>query len=357
MLIDRNGIYHYKFQIDGKLYRGSTKQTGIKKATTFEQVLIGKIKSGEEQLVKDKSPYLETYLATFSSYIAKNNKMAAKTKEYYQAGIEFLKKQPIAKIRLHMIRPTDIETIQFPKEYAGSTINRVLRTLRRVLNVAAENDVIAKCPKVKLVREHQRQKTISPDLADTIMGDISASGKLAMTIMLDCGLRPSEIVALKVEDHIDLHRNKIIIASGKTERAARLVTMSSRVRDAILDHLKGRTKGWLLPSNRRAGKPIQRQTLTQAFAEVRRAQGLPKGTVLYLARHTYATYIMEDSGNVFAAKEAMGHTSTSTLARYQHPMVAGLADGINTRNAARELEKVTKKSHLQNAPGVTQASS
>ena len=47
MLIDRNVIYHYKFQIDGRLYRGSTKLRGTKKAEQFEKGMIGAIQSGE----------------------------------------------------------------------------------------------------------------------------------------------------------------------------------------------------------------------------------------------------------------------------------------------------------------------
>lgn len=57
-------------------------------------------------------------------------------------------------------------------------------------------------------------------------------------------------------------------------------------------------------------QPLQRRALTQSFGEVRRAGKLPKGTVLYLARHTYATDIMQETGNIFVTKEIMGHSST-----------------------------------------------
>jgi len=130
--------------------------------------------------------------------------------------------------------------------------------------------------------------------------------------------------------------------------------MSNRVRDALVEHLKGRTVGWLLPSNRIEGQPLQRQSLTQAFAAVRRARKLPKGTTLYLARHTYATDIMQETGNIFVTKEIMGHSSTATLGRYQHPALAGMADAINARNV-RNAErnntgKATKKSQSPVAP-------
>lgn len=94
-------------------------------------------------------------------------------------------------------------------------------------------------------------------------------------------------------------------------------------------------------------QPLQRRALTQSFGEVRRAGKLPKGTVLYLARHTYATDIMQETGNIFVTKEIMGHSSTATLGRYQHPALAGMADAINARNvrnAAKGNTRNTEKS-------------
>src|ERR1035437_7104725 len=122
MIFKRGNLWHYKLQVDGRLYRGSTKQTGKKKAEQYEQVLIGRIKDGDTIQVKDKSPFLREYLDTFAEYTLARNGMADKTKEYYKAGIDFLRTQPIADVRIHMIRTSDIETISFPKDYSGSTI-------------------------------------------------------------------------------------------------------------------------------------------------------------------------------------------------------------------------------------------
>ena len=216
MIIKRGNIWHYKLQVDGKLYRGSTKQTGKKRAEQFEQVLLGRIKDGDEIQIKDKSPFLRDYLDTFSEYVRDRNGMANKTKEYYQAGVNFLREQSIADLRIHMIRKSDVETMQFPKDYAGSTINRVLRTLRRSLNSAVELDLITKCPKIKLVEEHQRKQTISGEMEETIMEDIAPTAKLAFTIMLDCGLRPAEIVALRIE-HLDFKRMTILVEKGDSQ--------------------------------------------------------------------------------------------------------------------------------------------
>lgn len=105
------------------------------------------MRNGETIQIKDKSPFLRDYLDTFRHYILSHNSITPKTKEYYVAGIAFLASQPISDLRIHLIRTSDVETIQFPKTYSGSTINRVLRTLHRALNAAMDADLIARPPK------------------------------------------------------------------------------------------------------------------------------------------------------------------------------------------------------------------
>jgi hypothetical protein len=122
----------------------------------------------EEIRVRDKSPFLRDYPDPFSEYVRDRNGIANKTKESYQAGIDFLREQSIADLRIHMIRKSDVETVQFPKAYAGSTVNRALRTLRRALNLAVELELMSKCPKFKLVEEYQRKQTISGEMEETI---------------------------------------------------------------------------------------------------------------------------------------------------------------------------------------------
>lgn len=70
-------------------------------------------------------------------------------------------------------------------------------------------------------------------------------------------------------------------------------------------------------------------------------------TTLYLARHTFATDIMTETGNIFVTKEIMGHASTATLTKCQHPVLAEMADAIIARNVRNAEESDHEKVRIK----------
>ena len=62
--------------------------------------------------------------------------------------------------------------------------------------------------------------------------------------------------------------------------------------------------------------------------------------MLYSGRHTFATDLLDATGNIKLVSETLGHASVATTERYVHPSKRGLADiiNINQRNATRARE-------------------
>jgi len=73
-----------------------------------------------------------------------------------------------------------------------------------------------------------------------------------------------------------------------------------------------------------------------SFSEFKRRVGLPKKLVLYSARHTFATDMTEATGNLTKTQKALGHTSLSTTARYNHTRSADIAAIMDARNPATQ---------------------
>ena len=65
--------------------------------------------------------------------------------------------------------------------------------------------------------------------------------------------------------------------------------------------------------------------------------GLPETLKLYGARHAFATYAVEATGNVFAVADAMGHEDLKTTRLYQHPELGAIRDAIDQRNNRRVM--------------------
>jgi hypothetical protein len=148
--------------VNGQRYRRSTKQRTRSKAQ--ETALLMKQGIGRDGIPTRKGPVptLRQFAETqFLKLIGANQTIAPNTRRCYLYGWQLLSSQPIAGMKLDCIRPAHIDTISTPG--GPSTANTALRTLRRLLNLAVELDVIGKAPKFSLRQERRREKLVDPD--------------------------------------------------------------------------------------------------------------------------------------------------------------------------------------------------
>ncbi len=92
---------------------------------------------------------------------------------------------------------------------------------------------------------------------------------------------------------------------------------------------------WVFPSKKAAAGHLT--TVAKQFRDARRLAGLPESLKLYGARHAFATYAVEATGNVFAVADAMGHEDLKTTRIYQHPELGAIRDAIDQRNNRRVM--------------------
>jgi|GEM_PF-576165 integrase len=166
--------------------------------------------------------------------------------------------------------------------------------------------------------------------------------KVAFPVHMDTGLRPEEMVHLRIED-VDFTRGEILVTHSKSQAGIRRVPMTDRVRKILFAHISSRTEGWLFPSPRYQGRPITRPALTQAFRLARTMAGLPKSKKLYSARHTFGTDLMAGTGNPKLVMDLMGHSDLKVTMHYLHPETSKVAAIMNERNQTREAEVFNKK--------------
>lgn len=114
------------------------------------------------------------------------------------------------------------------------------------------------------------------------------------------------------------------IPDSKTRAGVRYVPMTTRLRGKLLEQIGTRTDGWVFPSPRYQGKPIQRQARTAAWRKAADKAGVDSDVNLYCARHTFGSDVMEATNNQFQLMKVMGHTTVKTTQRYQHHETAGV---------------------------------
>lgn len=97
-----------------------------------------------------KPTVLAEFLQRFLSWLDEA-RVGERTRKYYRNGCRLLKVTPIFGMRLTEITTEDTERLKFP----GSAGNaNCAFTLRRMLHKAEEWKLIARAPKIKLMKEH-----------------------------------------------------------------------------------------------------------------------------------------------------------------------------------------------------------
>ncbi len=161
----KSRFYWFDFTVRGQRHRGSTGETKAVSATKVASMkLVQALERG------DPFPTKPTALAEFSERFLSwldDTRVEEKTRKYYRNGCRLLKVTPIFGMRLTEITTEEAERLKFPGS-AGS-VNCGLQTLRRMLHKAEEWKLIARTPKVKLMKEHGRDVRLDADAEETLV--------------------------------------------------------------------------------------------------------------------------------------------------------------------------------------------
>jgi integrase len=238
----------------------------------------------------------------------------------YRNGWRLLKNTGYAHTRLDQVCFSDVDMLTVPG--GPSNTNNMRRTLRRMLSLAHDKKVLGACPRIRLVREHKRTAVYSPTLEKKVL-ELAEQPLLDIFLLVfDSGVRPDESVHLRWSDML-WEKNLIHIRWGKTALSERHVPMSDRVKQMLVGRLKASKSEWVFPSSRKKGFPIGYTPISRRFQKLRKDAGIPRDLVLYSGRHTFATDLLDRTGNIQLVSETLGHASVTTTSRYLHPSKKG----------------------------------
>jgi len=150
---------------------------------------------------------------------------------------------------------------------------------------------------------------------------------LFMRLMLKTGLRAAEAVALRPE-HIDMTTGKVMVREGKGAKD-RTLWISNDLRDEIGDWLDRRPESdYLLPTSKgtkvdtsQLRRSVKRYAKDADIAEVERVSP-------HTLRHTFATRLLEATGNIRKVQKALGHSDLSTTMLYTHVVDGELEEAM-----------------------------
>jgi len=162
-----------------------------------------------------------------------------------------------------------------------------------------------------------------------------------LELLYSSGLRVSELCALRWCD-LDLAEGLVSVL-GKGQRQ-RLVPVGSHARRALADwraDTRAPDDAWVFPG--RHGNRISARAIQLRIRELAKRQGLFKRVHPHLMRHSFASHVLESSGDLRGVQELLGHADISTTQIYTHLDFGHLSkvyDAAHPR-ARRSKEKMT----------------
>ena len=148
---------------------------------------------------------------------------------------------------------------------------------------------------------------------------LAVRDKAIMELFYSSGLRLSELASLRW-DQVDT-ASGLVTVTGKGNKT-RVVPLGSYAAAALAawHRVRGQFAGFEEPcvfvSNR--GQPISPRTIQARIRHWARRQGLPQKVYPHLLRHSFASHVLESSGDLRAVQELLGHADISTTQVYTH---------------------------------------
>ena len=141
--------------------------------------------------------------------------------------------------------------------------------------------------------------------------------RLMLKVCYGCGLRVSELVAIKVR-HIDGERRLLRVEQGKGAKD-RAVILSAALLYQLRDYwIWHRPVLWLFPNASRPTQHLTFATAQKAFNKAKNRTGIEKVGGIHSLRHAYATHQLENGLPVHKLQKQLGHQDLRSTMRYLH---------------------------------------
>lgn len=246
-------------------------------------------------------------------------------------GFPDLRNCPWGMLRRHHVQA--ILTMLSDAAKAPATINNYLAAIKGVALEAwtlklIDTDAFQHIKQIKSVRGTRLPKGRALDPSEvrqlffTCESDKSAIGVrdgAILSVLIGCGLRRAEVVALDYNDYDRKERSLKVLGKGNKERLAYLPDGAYRRVEAWIDEVRGDVSGPLFIRVRRYDDLTYERLSSQAVYHIlgnRRIEAGIEKCAPHDLRRTFASSMLGNGEDLITVKDAMGHASLTTTQKY-----------------------------------------
>ena len=272
------------------------------------------------------SALVEAYLA----YLASERRLSSMTCKSYRADMVLLLglagETALDQLQTHQIRRFVAQL--HSKGLSGRSLARTLSAWRGLYYFLARDYAFAVNPCIG-IRSPKSPKTLphvlSPDEAARLLSfsvdedPMALRDKAMFELFYSSGLRLSELAGLRPND-LDLSDATVRITGkgGKT----RIVPVGRQALQVLREWVKQREllarPGVAALFLSRHGKAISPRSISDLLKSRALKQGITSHIHPHVLRHSFASHILQSSGDLRAVQEMLGHASISTTQVYTH---------------------------------------
>ena len=274
-------------------------------------------------------PEVDRFLDGFLAHLARERRLAPLTVENYARDVRDL-------LRLAAGRPPgELVTHDLRRFVArlhgaglgGRSLARKLSAWRSYFDYLVRDHGLVANPGrgLRAPRAPKRLPgTLSPDQAARLLDgveddDLAIRDHALLELVYSSGLRLGETLGLEVHD-IDLD-GRTVRVTGKGSRT-RVVPVGTQAAEAVARWLERRPR-WAAPDERRLfvsrrGGPLSPGTVRAGLRARALARGIEGRVYPHALRHSFASHVLQSSGDLRAVQELLGHASISTTQVYTH---------------------------------------
>lgn len=275
---------------------------------------------------------MEKHLSRFFDYMIREKGLSRHTelsyRQHLMASAQFLVRSEITQwqdVDITWVRQISAQAKR--DQLKASSIAIRLSALRSFFDYLVFQEVLNANP-AKGVEAPKRGRTLPKNLdVDEInqLLSIDADDPLAvrdramMELMYGAGLRLAELVDLNFRDVLMRKGDLRVIGKGNKER---IVPFSGMAKEWLINWFKVRSQ--LLKGQEDAlfisklGTRISTRSVQKRMAGWGQKQGVNSHINPHKLRHSFATHLLESSGDLRAVQELLGHADLSTTQIYTH---------------------------------------
>lgn len=333
----RSKFWWYQFRVNGRLVRGSTKETSERKAEAVLRTLIERIGAGSFLPTESDVTFAELAQGYLHDYEVNGNRSVRDARR----NVEALS-QHFGGLKALEIRQAHIQAYIASRRSSGlqnASINRELAALRRMFSIAIEHEVLSRGPKIKLLKEDNvRRNFLTPADFEAIRAHLPGYLRDALGWLYLSGGRKNEMVSLLWRD---VSETEVTIRAENTKtKRSRTIPLVGELSE-IIERAKANRRLDCVYVFHRHGRTLG--DFRKAWDRARVAAGYSETWIHDFRRSAARNLVRTPGVSMHTAMAVGGWRTPSIFQRYDIQVIEDMKDALErTQERIAEVKDTAK---------------